>query len=126
MDKPITLKRGVAPQGARLGRTPQETIQMIGTSRAIVPESISIDLGIVDAFITNRGRNIEFRGKGEETDVGERIPLTTQGMSVDGTYPGVPISGERISRPVIKKKKPKRVVRRRDDFSDILEVRGEI
>jgi len=81
----------------------------------------------VDVFVTNRGRNIEFRGKGEETDVGERIPLTTQGMSVDGAYPGMPVYRGEVSRPIIKKKKPKRKIRRNDrDFSDILEIRGEI
>lgn len=128
MDKPITLPRGVAPERAKVdGRTPQETIQMIGTSRAVVPESISIDLGIIDAFITGRGRNIEFRGKGLETDVGERLPSPTRGMSVDGAYPGMPVSSGEVRKPSIRTKKPKRKPRRNErDFSDILEVRGEI
>ena len=83
MDKPLTLPRGVAPRGARLGgRTPQETIQMIGKSRAVVPQNIDIDLGVVDAFITNAGQNIGFRGKGELTNVGSRIASTTQGMDL--------------------------------------------
>lgn len=130
MDKPLTLPKGVVPEGARLdGRTPQETIQMIGVSTAVVPESISIDLGIVDVFISDFGRNIEFRGKGEGTDVGERLPSTTQGMSVDGAYPGALVYNEGVSRPLKRIKKPKRKPRRTDsdrDFSDILEVRGEI
>jgi len=125
MDKPLTLPRGVAPKGAKIGgRTPQETVQMIGTSRSVVPQSISIDLGIVDAFITNRGRNIEFRGKGELTDVGERIPLTTQGMSVDGAYPGMPVYTEEVSRPKISKKKPKRKGKRLSGFDYMTTLKG--
>lgn len=131
-DKPITLPRGLAPKGARLGgRTPQETIQMIGRSRkgrkGVKPKDISIDLGIVDAFITAGGTRIAFTGKGELTDVGKRIPSPTQGMSVDGAYPGMPVYNEGVRRPVIKRKKPKRKVSRGEyDFSDILEVRGKI
>jgi len=125
MDKPLTMPRGVAPKGARVGgRTPQETIQMIGRSTARVPESISIDLGIVDAFITNRGRNIEFRGKGELTDVGERIPLTTQGMSVDGAYPGMPVADQGISRPKISKKKPSKKGKRLTGYEYMTTLKG--
>ena len=129
MDKPITLKRGVAPLGAVNTEllTPQETIQMIGRTTAVVPESISIDLGIVDAFITGGGKDIEFRGKGELTDVGERLPITTQGMSVDGAFPGAVVYNEEVRRPLKRTKKPKKKPRRREnDLSDILEIRGEI
>ncbi len=128
MDKPITLPRGVTPIGAVNTelRTPQETIQMIGQSREIKPRDISIDLGVVDAFITAGGTRIDFTGKGLETDVGTRLPSPTKGMSIDGAYPGMPVYNEGARRSVIKKKKPKRVARRRDDFSDILEVRGGV
>ena len=97
---------------------------MIGKTTAIVPESISVDLGIVDAFITNRGRNIEFRGKGEETDVGERLPSTTQGMSVDGAYPGMPIADQGISHPKISKKKSKRKGKRLTHFDYMTTLKG--
>ena len=82
IDKPITMKRGVVPQGAKLGRTPQETIQMIGVSKT-KPKDVSIDLGIVDVFITAKGTQIAFAGKGLTTDVGKRIPSPTKGMSIN-------------------------------------------
>ncbi len=65
-----------------------------------------MSLGIVDVFITAGGTQITFAGKGLETDVGKRLPSPTKGMSVDGAYPGMPVSGEGISRPKISKKKP--------------------
>jgi len=40
-------------------------------------------LGIVDAFITAGGTQIAFAGRGLETDVGERLPSPTKGMSID-------------------------------------------
>ena len=122
-DKPITLPRGVAPKGAKIGgRTPAQTIQMIGQPRGVTPKDVSIDLGIVDAFITAGGTQINFTGKGQYTDVGTRLPSPTQGMSIGG-YPGMPVySG--FNRPKIIKKKPKK--RRKNEFSDIMEVRGGI
>lgn len=83
-ERPITLPKGVVPIGAINThlRTPQETIQVIGSSESPVPESASIDLGVVDVFITDYGRRISFMGKGTRTDVGERIPRATQGMSI--------------------------------------------
>jgi len=65
-------------------RTTKETIQKIGDSDAIVPNKIAVDLGVTDLFITNQAQDIGFTGKGEKTNVGERIPTTTQGMSVNG------------------------------------------
>jgi len=89
--KPRTLPRGATPAGARIGgQTPQETLQVLGDSGAIVPD-IQIDLGKTDAFITGQGRVIQFSGRGGQTNVGERIPSAMQGMSVG--------SGYGISRP---------------------------
>ncbi len=84
--KPRTLPRGVSPIGADLsgGNSPYTTIQMIGTSGARVPERISVDEGVTDAFITNYGTKISYGGKGEDTNVGERLPTTTKGMTVNG------------------------------------------
>jgi len=127
MDKPITMPKGVAPQGAKIGgRTPQETIQMVGLKEGVTPKDVSIDLGVVDAFITAGGTRITFAGKGEGTNVGTRIPSTTKGMSVFGegvvegegelerwqlpteTYFGMPKRGRGVSRVSMRRKQPSR------------------
>ncbi|KKL09971.1 hypothetical protein LCGC14_2560550, partial [marine sediment metagenome] len=61
--------------------TPAETVQMIGESGVEVPETVSVDLGVVDIFISDYGNRIEFGGHGERTDVGQSLPSTTEGMS---------------------------------------------
>ena len=137
--KPITLPKGIAPMGAQKlgGRTPQETIQIIGHSRKYrIPARVDIDMGIVDAFITpDNGGEITFTGKGQETNVGSRIDSTTQGMDMgDGgvdrwRYDTEPTGMARrgINRASMSRKKPIRKKRRKDnEFSDILEIRGEI
>jgi len=63
-------------------RTPQETVQKIGETEGKVPESLSADLGIADLEITEGGRAIRYVGKGEQTDVGERVEGVTQGLSI--------------------------------------------
>jgi len=79
--KPISLL-GVRPEGWKeLGRTPQETLQVIG-SREGVPKEITIDLGVTDIRISDFARKIEFTGRGLLTDVGERIPGPEKGMSI--------------------------------------------
>ena len=86
VQKPISLI-GKQPEGWReLGRTPEETIQVIGESEAEVPKVISVDLGVVDVFIYE-GQRIEFKGGGEETNVGTRIDEPTMGMSVPAEQP---------------------------------------
>jgi hypothetical protein len=63
-------------------RTPAETIQIIGNSTN-VPDTVSIDLGIVDIFLFKKPKpRIEFKGKGLTTEVGERVPGPTTGLSV--------------------------------------------
>lgn len=106
--KPRTLPRGVSPIGADLsgGNSPYATIQRIGISSVAVPERISVDEGVVDAFITGKGDRIGYSGGGEETDVGERIAGTTQGMTVDG-------DDDSTLRPTIASKSTK--ARNRDD-----------
>ncbi len=80
--KPKTLPRGTVPIGARVGgRTPAETIQIIGEPGARVPQAVSVDLGVVDIYIFN-GRDIRFSGRGEQTDVGESLSETGTGMSI--------------------------------------------
>lgn len=112
-NKLITLSRGVAPLGADVrGRTPQETLQVIGEPESEVPETISIDLGVTDAEIIGGGKVIRFAGGGQFTDVGDRIYSPTRGISI----PSKGIS--RISR------KTKRKIRSKDRFSDLVSVRG--
>lgn len=84
--KPQTLYS--PPHGAKNidSTSPYDTIQVIGRSRtANVPERVSIDLGVTDAFVTDFGQSISFKGKGTKTDVGGRIPSPTQGMELDGS-----------------------------------------
>ena len=84
--KPITLKN--PPHGAinTGGRTPQQTIQMIGKSGARVPKTASVDLGVVDILIDDYGKAIRFVGRGLETQVGSLSKTT--GMSVPGASAG--------------------------------------
>jgi len=81
--KPFTLPKGIAPLGAVRThlRTPAETIQVIGSSKG-VPKTISIDLGITDAYISNYGTKITFAGEGEHTDAGISLDSPTVGMSI--------------------------------------------
>ena len=82
MDKPLSL--GQPPAGAQFTglKTPKETVQMIGEPKVKVPESISVDLGVVDIYVTDYGKNIQFGGGGLETDVGKRLASPTKGMSI--------------------------------------------
>jgi hypothetical protein len=107
-----------------------ETVQVIGQSRAVVPRKVDIDLGWADIAIVN-GKEIHFKSGGLRTDVGMRMPETTRGMSVmesrdvGESLPGTPAStGKVVNRPAMPKKKPKRKVRREDDFSDLTSLRG--
>lgn len=86
-EKPIPLSK--PPIGAKNigGRTPEDTIQMLGKPGAKVPETASIDLGIADILIYNFGKDISFTGKGLETVAGKNIPLASVGMSVPATVP---------------------------------------
>ena len=89
-----------------------------------VPARLSIDLGVVDAFITNYGRAISFQGKGERTDVGERLDSPTQGMTIsndDINMDDYLIRQRKgVNRVAMRKKRPKR--RGRGDFSDLTTV----
>lgn len=111
MDKPVSMS--APPIGAIRtdSANPYETIQVIGRSRiATVPQSISIDLGITDAFITDSGRTIRFGGKGQKTNVGRRIISNVRGMDIlgddiiDEWYPGKAMESEGLSRTKIKSK----------------------
>ncbi len=84
--KPRTLPRGLTPVGAKFTdlRTPQETVQIIGDTGVSVPD-FRVDLGKTDIAITDRAQSIIYAGRGEKTDVGNRIPNTTQGMTVEST-----------------------------------------
>jgi len=105
-------------------KTARGTIQMIGTPDARVPEKVSLDLGFVDAFISEYGRKIDFTGKGEKTDVGGRMESPTKGMSIPGeAYPGMPVTGEReVVVRAIKKKATRN--KKRDEYASILMPRG--
>jgi len=122
--KPITLARGITPMGAVKTdlRTTKETIQKIGESDAVVPEKIAADLGISDLFISNQAQDIHFTGKGLGTNVGKRIPTTTQGMSVKSgvarsAMPEEVLAKKTPSRKVLSKPRPK-AVDRGDGFLD--------
>ncbi|MFP3975932.1 MAG: hypothetical protein ACLFVK_06910, partial [Dehalococcoidia bacterium] len=74
--KPLNLP--AAPDEARTKRgSPQETLTVVGQ----VPFDVSVDLGVVDAFIDSSEQRISFCGKGEKTDVGKRMPSPTKGLS---------------------------------------------
>jgi len=82
-DKPITIK--TAPVGAILkGRTPAQTIQMIGKPGAEVPESFVIDMGVTDIYVSDYGKKIKFKGRGLKTrasGVRSRTKGMRQGLS---------------------------------------------
>jgi len=102
--KPITLRN--MPKGARAGgRTPAQTVQMIGEPDANVPSSVSVDLGVVDLYITEKGKHIEFSGGGLKTTVGDRLSSSTKGMSVGAS-----------ASKVRHKSKPKKRKKRDDDW----------
>jgi hypothetical protein len=109
--KPISLI-GVELVGwVDKGRTPSETIQVIGDDTN-VPEEITIDLGVTDIRISDFARKIEFTGKGLLTDVGQRITGTTTGMSVPAVLlrREEQVMRQEIGEPslkVVKKKQPK-------------------
>jgi len=88
--KPRTLPKGITPLGAKFTglRTPQETIQVIGDTGVPVPD-FRVDLGKTDIVITNQAQTIRYTGKGEQTNVGDRIPNTTQGMTVNSGRGGI-------------------------------------
>lgn len=112
MRKPVSLS--APPVGAQNAGSvnPYDTIQVIGQGR--VPPNISIDMGIVDAFITDSGRRIKFGGKGQTTDVGPRVESTTTGMGVEesGDYIDEDIYGtantNRRKVKLVKKRKLKK------------------
>jgi hypothetical protein len=87
------------PKGAKFAgeTTPEKTIQMIGEPRAKVPKDVSVDLGVVDIYISEYGRRIEYKGKGLETKVGKSLREATRGMSIPASSP-----------MRVKHKKPKR------------------
>ena len=97
-EKPVSLD--YPPLGAKYTgeTTPEKTIQMIGKPGAKVPKDVAIDLGVVDIYISDYGKNIRFAGGGLETSVGKSLAETTKGMSI-------PASGRMI---VKKKSKPRR------------------
>jgi len=96
--KPRTLPRGLTPIGAKFTdlKTPQETVQVIGATGIPVPD-FRVDLGKTDISITDQAQTIRYTGKGERTNVGSRIPNTTQGMTVDG---GAEAKGHAYAKPV--------------------------
>lgn len=114
--KLYTLGKGQIPEGAVIGKSnrPEDTIQVIGTPPVRIPESISIDLGVVDIEIYNYGRNIRFAGSGEDTMVGTSIYSPTQGLSI----PSIGLRTVRTPR------KPKHKRRGKYDFSDIISMKG--
>jgi len=79
-DKPFTLKKPPVGYVAK-GRTPAQTVQMIGEPKSAVPESFSIDMGVTDIFVSDYGKTIKFKGRGLKTSVGKGKRGTTQGMS---------------------------------------------
>jgi len=133
MDKPISL--AAPPMGAvnTGSASPYDTIQVIGRSRiATVPQSVSIDMGVSDAFITEYGRRIAFQGKGSKTNVGTRIEDVHTGMSIpevgdeltDEDYAEMARMDEpmRGSRATFSKKKPARKHRKDDWLTQLTSV----
>jgi len=124
MDKPYILS--APPVGAKNAGSinPHITVQMIGEPGAEVPLQISCDKGIVDLRVFEGGKRIEFFGGGLKTDYGKRDPSPTVGLSIpeSGMIDSNMYQG--INRTRMTKKKPKRKVRRKDDFSDLTSLRG--
>jgi len=121
-EKPITLY--APPVGAvrTEGRTPSETVQMIGDPGARVPQTISIDLGIADIEVSEHGRRIKFSGKGLETDVGGK-PSPTQGMSI----PSRGIRRKTVRYEVRRgKRKPKTRFAARNTRASLIQARDDI
>ena len=57
--KPQSLKQ--APIGAvKTGRTPKETVQMIGRPQSVVPQEKRVELGFETVLISNYGQSISF------------------------------------------------------------------
>jgi hypothetical protein len=99
-EKPISLKQ--APLGAKTGgRTPKETIQMIGQPGSPVPRTVSVDLGIADILIEDYGKRITFTGHGLETSVGHSMAGPTRGMSLTGVTPTRTFKKKRKKRDII-------------------------
>ena len=114
--KPISLS--APPLGAlRTGsRKPKDTIQIVGRSRKAIPQKVDIDLGFVDITVLG-GRKIVFKGGGEKTNIGTRIPSPTTGMDLDGyvgldSFGGEPATMQGINRAKMSKVKPSRKARR--------------
>lgn len=128
-EKPISLS--APPMGAIRTDSvnPYETIQMIGRSRtASVPQSVSIDLGITDAFITDGGRTITFKGKGAQTDIGTRLPSNTVGMSLpsaeDIMSEELPPVNQGVNRVTMSRKQPRRKTRRLTEDEYMTTLKG--
>ncbi len=113
--KPITTRYPIAGYKAS-GRTPQETIQVVGGAR--IPHDISIDLGVVDIFI-EAGTDkpiISFAGGGVKTDVGKRIFGPIAGISIPGAgTPRAPSVRYKVgvTRKTSRRARPQRPI---DDF----------
>lgn len=87
--KPIFSK--LPPVGAVVGgRTPRETIQLIGKYGGKTPKVIHADIGVTDVYIKGGNKpTIDFKGGGLSTNVGTRIPSNTTGMALDDEPTGL-------------------------------------
>ena len=85
--KPLWSK--LPPVGARVGgRTPAETIQVIGNPKKM-PKEVRVDLGVTDIIIKGGAKpTIQFTGHGMKTDIGTRIPGPETGLSLGSEYGG--------------------------------------
>jgi hypothetical protein len=78
---------GKKPAGwVEKGRTPQETLQIIGRPGASIPQTVSFNLGVVDGLINTQKMSIDFSGGGLTTDVG-KLGNPTTGMSIPAVTP---------------------------------------
>jgi hypothetical protein len=129
-DKPYTLT--APPMGALRtnSRIPSETIQMIGEPDARVPRRITVDQGIVDILVSEGGKHIEFTGGGLKTDVGARIPSTTEGLSIEdgGDYLEDDFAGlSRIDEAKVDRritKRTKRPAKRLSEYDRMTTLKG--
>jgi len=106
---PYDLKKPISsitpPVGVkRLDGTPQQTLTFIGGKLPF--SDVSFDLGVVDGFIDVSKRKIIFKGEGERTDVGLRLPSPTKGIALRDV--------SRIKAFPKKKRKPKRKSNRKE------------
>lgn len=112
-NKPRTVFQ--VPHGAKFANllTPQETIQVLGTSReVVVPESVDVYMGATQAHITGSGKYISFTKNPIKDEAVKEMLVkdgsrTTLSMDDESLISGTPQAG--VNRTTLGKVKPRRI-----------------